>query len=340
MYKPKIRINPSEEVVGDDFVDMVYPLILDYKLSETIKSGIIENMEPVERYPHHFDRTTNSLAQYLSIEPNRIWPTIGANGALDLVCRNFLSGLSVVVPTPVFWQIEEAIRRNHGTAVHVDILGNQFRDNLLNAFSKNDAVFLCSPNNPLGNSFDPEMMDDLVRVSLGRKLIIVDESYADIAASTFANHLMPDNVIVVRGFKVLLAPGARIGYIVAHPDLINQLYDRVPPFEIDVYAESVVYTILQNFDEIRLIFEQVKKDRNYFEASLKAFGEVYISDAPFLAFKYPGNLNLGAALFKHKILTMYSKKGVLYGMPENVIRMTVRRPEIVRHVTDIIQKLL
>src|SRR5258708_6377751 len=106
------------------------------------------------------------------------------------------------------------------------------------AFEPPSITFLCSPNNPTGSAHSPAC----VRAALesGPGLVVVDEAYGEFGGESAAT-LLPehDRLVVVRSFsKSWRLAGARIGYMLAHPWLIEAIQVARLPYHLSALTQA------------------------------------------------------------------------------------------------------
>ncbi|HSN89576.1 MAG TPA: aminotransferase class I/II-fold pyridoxal phosphate-dependent enzyme [Thermoanaerobaculia bacterium] len=337
-------LDPSaERLDGPGILDLAYPVVQDWPTPEPVLEALREAAGLVARYPHREREVREALAAYLGREPGEIVPTVGGNGALDLVSRAWLSGRRVMVPFPAFWQLVDAPLRYGATLSNPSLLEAGAYERMVAEFAvagELEAIVLCSPNNPLGQPLDSGFLDRLLEVSDGRP-VIVDESYADLDGLCAARGELHPDLVLVRGFKTFLIPGVRAGYVVASAARVRQLSQVRPPFEGNVFSEAAILAVLREIDALREVWRQVRSDLRYLEAGLAALGgEVVPSQALFACWRHPQALPIARALASLRIYVISSERPVIHGMPADMLRLTARRRDVADTVLFVIRKLL
>ena len=155
-----------------------------------------------------------------------------------------------------------------------------------------DVVFVCSPNNPTGN-MQPVQVTEALSAALPRALVVVDEAYHEFGGET-ALKLVADhpNVAVVRTFsKAFAMAGARIGYALAAPEVVEDLQRVRLPYHLSAVSQAAGIVGLRHHAEANAIVEDVRGQRDRLAASLAAIPDmtVYPSDANFVLFVPPGD---------------------------------------------------
>jgi histidinol-phosphate aminotransferase len=119
-----------------------------------------------------------------------------------------------------------------------------------------DVVFVCSPNNPTGNA-QPVQVTEALATALPRALVIVDEAYHEFGGET-ALKLVADhpNVAVVRTFsKAFAMAGARIGYLLAAPAVVEDLQRVRLPYHLSALSQAAGIVGLRHHLEALSIVE-------------------------------------------------------------------------------------
>jgi histidinol-phosphate aminotransferase len=152
-----------------------------------------------------------------------------------------------------------------------------------------DVVFVCSPNNPTGNAQPVEAVASLA----GRTgaLVIVDEAYVEFGGSTclplVADH---PNVVVTRTMsKAFALAGARIGYALASPEVVEDLQRVRLPYHLSAITQAAGVAALRHAKEAVEILDAVRDQRDRILAALRALPDVTVfpSDANFVLFVPP-----------------------------------------------------
>jgi len=151
-----------------------------------------------------------------------------------------------------------------------------------------DVVFVCSPNNPTGNAQPVEVVRAIAE-RLPSSLVIVDEAYGEFSPSTTALPLVAThpNVVVVRTFsKAFALAGARIGYVLAAPDVIGDLQRVRLPYHLSALTQAAGIVALRHRPDALKLLGAIGEQRDRIVAALAAMPRVtaYPSDANFVLF--------------------------------------------------------
>jgi histidinol-phosphate aminotransferase len=154
-----------------------------------------------------------------------------------------------------------------------------------------DVVFICSPNNPTGNS-QPSTVVRALAEALPVSLLIVDEAYGEFVPHNTSVPLLAthDNVAVVRTFsKAFALAGARIGYVLTSPSVVEDLQRVRLPYHMSALTQTAGSVALRHRSEaLELLAELAAQRERIFHALGRLEGvTVYPSDANFVLFVPP-----------------------------------------------------
>jgi histidinol-phosphate aminotransferase len=197
-----------------------------------------------------------------------------------------------------------------------------------------DVTFVCSPNNPTGNAQSLDAIHSVADEAGG--LVIVDEAYVDFGGETalplIAEH---PNVAVVRTFsKSFALAGARIGYVLAAPDVIGDLERVRLPYHLSALTQTAAIVALRHADDAVAALDALRTERDRIVRELSAIEGVTVfpSQANFVLFRPPGD---ATAVWRQLL-----DRGVLVRdltqVVEGGLRVTVGTP----HEVDLFLKAL
>jgi histidinol-phosphate aminotransferase len=241
-------------------------------------SAIQESATSVNRYPTsaHVD-LTEAIADRWGVTPAQIWLANGGDGALDYLARATLEpGDSVLVPRPGFAYYAMSARYHHGTVEAYSLdTGEGFRmdaTTVLEAYDGERIVYLTSPHNPTGLTFDPADVREIAAETDDRTLIVLDEAYGEYAETPSCVPLVGerDDVAVLRTFsKAYGLAGLRLGYAVTPADWAGA-YERVnTPFAASEIACRAGLEALTDDEHVERSVETVAWGRNHLDEQLE-----------------------------------------------------------------------
>ena len=190
----------------------------------------------VNRYPDPQQQSVKSiLGQNKGLQKKQILLGNGSDEVLDLLFRGFCEPKidNIITLPPTYGMYSVLANLNDVTNKEV-LLTNEFQPNveaILEAVDANTKIiFLCSPNNPTGNSFSDESVVYLLNNFNG--LVVIDEAYIDFSTkASWVNELdaYPNLVITQTLSKAYGLAGIRLGICYASEAIIGVLNKIKPP---------------------------------------------------------------------------------------------------------------
>jgi histidinol-phosphate aminotransferase len=259
-----------------------------------------ERAPDLAHYPEPYaDSLKDAVAAYLGVEAANVSTGCGSDGVLDVAMRAFgKPGDRVAIPEPTFHMPIAFARANGLVPVPLALDGDCQPDvaAILEAAAR--VVYLCSPNNPLGASCEPQRVAEIARNT--GALVIVDEAYAEFAGETVVPLVRElGNVIVVRTLsKAFGLAGARVGYAVGAPEAVAALERVRGPFTVNAAGAAAATSALRDdVDWMRLHATRAVTERDYLTAGLRAVGlDPLPSSANFVLAPLRGAVNVAERL--------------------------------------------
>ena len=249
----------------------------------------------INRYP---DNKHTELKKVISniknINVNQIVFGNGTDEILDLIVRVFCNpNKDKIITLPPTYGMYDVIAKTNGVE-NIEIpLKSDFsidKNEILKLSSKPTKIlFLCSPNNPTGNSFDTNDLIDLIKGFNG--VVVVDEAYIDFSSKQSLISLINENnnlIITQTMSKAYGMAGIRLGMGFSNQKIINYLNKIKPPYNINVLTERKALKELNNIDEIKKNIDLVLNQRKLLISCLEKLDfidKIYKSDANFLLVK-------------------------------------------------------
>jgi len=209
--------------------------------NESSRPPNIPGGEGLNRYPDPQPRALiDALAELYATTPDRVLATRGSDEAIDLLVRAFCRAGqdAVVISPPTFGMYAVCARIQGATVIEAPLepSGALRPDTLLAAVTPDTKlVFVCTPNNPTGNLVERDVLEGLARALTGKAVLVVDEAYAEFSRAPSATSLIDayENVAVLRTLsKAWSLAGARVGTLVARPEIIGLLRRIIPPYPL------------------------------------------------------------------------------------------------------------
>jgi histidinol-phosphate aminotransferase len=215
----KVRLNSNENPYGP---------------SEKAKKAVIQILSEGNRYAfNELEELRKLLADKESVDPSYIM--LGA-GSGELLCQTGiaygLEGGRVLSSFPTFPLLMSYAQQMNATWDKVDLNDKlEFDYQKLLSAIKSDTrlVFSCNPNNPTGTVVDPDTVKSFCEEASKKTLVYADEAYLEFLEPAQQKSMVSivqrtPNLIVSKTFsKIYGLAGLRIGYIVAHPDVLKKV---------------------------------------------------------------------------------------------------------------------
>ena len=249
----------------------------------------------INRYP---DNKHTELKKVISniknINVNQIVFGNGTDEILDLIVRVFCNpNKDKIITLPPTYGMYDVIAKTNGVE-NIEIpLKSDFsidKNEILKLSSSSIKIlFLCSPNNPTGNSFDTNDLTDLIKGFNG--IVVVDEAYIDFSSKQSLISLINDNnnlIITQTMSKAYGMAGIRLGMGFSNQKIINYLNKIKPPYNINVLTERKALEELNKIDEIKKNIDLVLNQRKLLVSCLEKLDfieKIYKSDSNFLLVK-------------------------------------------------------
>ena len=249
----------------------------------------------INRYPDNkHDELKKVVSGVKNVNVNQVVFGNGTDEILDLIVRVFCNpSEDKIITLPPTYGMYDVIAKTNGVE-NIEIpLKSDFSidiNEILKLSSKKTKIlFLCSPNNPTGNSFDTNNLTDLIKSFKG--IVVVDEAYIDFSSKQSLISLIEDNnnlIITQTMSKAYGMAGIRLGMGFSNEKIINYLNKIKPPYNINVLTERKALEELNKIDEIEKNISIVLDQRNLLVSCLEKLDfveKIYKSDANFLLVK-------------------------------------------------------
>ena len=154
-------------------------------------------------------------------------------------------------------------------------------------------LFLCNPNNPVGNCIEPVLLQQIAEHCRESGIIlIVDECYLDLLPDGRSRSMVrelagnPDLVIINAFTKTYAMPGIRLGYLMtSNGRLMEKIRLQLPEWSVSMIAQRAGIAALGDREYPAGAAEAVRREREYVCRRLRALGaEVFGGEAPFILF--------------------------------------------------------
>jgi len=311
--------------------------------------AVIAAMLQSNRYPESgVPDLTRALASHHGIPDDEVMVGHGSNEIIDLLVRACAgAGDNVIFPVPSFI-VYHLIAKVCGC----EGVGVPCRDYRLDlpAMRKavNDrtrAIFLCNPNNPTSTYVNEMEVRDFLRDLPNDLFVVMDEAYIDyVDAKDFPDSMQLrreyPNLVILRTFsKFYAVAGVRVGYAIAHRDVVDVLHRVRQPFNVSRLAEAAGLAALEFAHEIAPLARETSAERERVRDEVLKLGFACPPSQANFLFVDLGNsdLDLFVALQRRKVIV---RRLGQFGSTRNSYRISIGTPDendlFIRALRDIV----
>jgi len=320
-----------------DFSSNVNPL----GISRQVLKEIRKNLKQISHiYPDsNCNLLKKNIADYIEHGIDKDWISVG-NGATELI-HNFARAVSLknsIIIYPTFCEYELASKRCGMKIDYIPLSKKlQIQANLVIEKSKNNhnsLIFLCNPNNPTGQ-VNTDIIEKIIScIDSSKTILLLDESFIEFLNNIERQSLISKikeykNLVILRSMtKSYGLAGLRLGYLIAHPHLIQKLKSFQIPWSVNGIAQIAGIAALKDQVHISRAKKIIQKERNYMYKTLNKKGSnihALRSDVNFFLIKLK---NINSIAYQKILLNIH---GILVrdcssftGMSTDFIRVAVR----------------
>ena len=288
----------------------------------------------VNRYPDPQQRKLKKvIAMRRGVDANQLLLGNGSDEVLDLIFRAFcIPNHDKIIVMPPTYGMYKVLANINCICLDEVPLSHDFQlvtKDILNQIStQTKAIFLCSPNNPSGNSLRREDILTLLQSFTG--LVVIDEAYIDFSTqkSLVSDLSSYPNLIITQTLsKAYGLAGIRLGICIASEEIIDILNKIKPPYNINSLTQERAISVLEDWDTTQRQVTQLIAERKGLFTQLEKISfieKVYPSDANFLLVQVDDANKRYAQLIENDIVVRNRSNQV--GC-ENCLRFSVGTPQ-------------
>lgn len=290
--------------------------------------------EAYNRYPDPLQyKVKKRISEIKGVPIRNIFLGNGSDEAIDILFRAFCNpGVDNVIIVPPTYGMYQVSANINDVALKKVSLTTEYQLNLEGIAEAIDQhtklIFICSPNNPTGNSINRDDVQTLLANFKG--LVVVDEAYINFSRQkTFIQELTEyANLVVLQTLsKAWGLAGLRVGMAFASEEIIEVMNKVKPPYNINEASQQLALKALENVDQVNNWIKETLKQRDILVLALKNFDfvlDIYPSDANFILVKTTDPKAIYNFLVQRGIIVRDRSKVELC---EGSLRITVGTPE-------------
>jgi histidinol-phosphate aminotransferase len=246
----------------------------------------------VNRYPDPQQRTLKSLLSTIKgVTQQNILLGNGSDEVLDLIYRTFCEpnqdNIITLPPTYGMYSVLANINAIEIKSVQLDADFQPKVEDILDVANSNSKLlFLCSPNNPTGNSFEVKSIERLIDEFKG--IVVIDEAYIDFSnKESWTSRLNEfSNLIITQTLsKAYGMAGIRLGICYASEEIISVLNRIKPPYNVNILTQQKAISQLEQQGLTQNQVTNILKERDLLITKLESIdyiSKIYPSDANFV----------------------------------------------------------
>jgi histidinol-phosphate aminotransferase len=320
----------------------------DFDMADIIYLDANENPyeNGVNRYPDPQQSNVKSvLATLNKVSKNQILLGNGSDEVLDLIFRAFCEPkVDNVITLPPTYGMYGVLANLNAIENREVLLSSDFQPKLEQIMREVDSntkiIFLCSPNNPTGNSFSQENVRYLLKNFEG--LVVIDEAYIDFAEKeSWLNKLSdyPNLIITQTLSKAYGLAGIRLGICYASADVISILNKIKPPYNVNELTQRRALDRLGETEKINFEIASIVRQREVLLKilpNLKFVKKTYPTEANFILIKVDdANKRYNELIAKGIVI----RNRTTQPLCENCLRLTIGTEEENKKLIEVLKQL-
>ena len=250
----------------------------------------------LNRYPEPQPQALiDRMTTLYGVASQQVLATRGADEAIDVLSRIYLrAGTDAILQcTPTFGMYQTAARIQGADVLEVSLdraAGWDLDpDRLLAAWHPNvKLVYLCSPNNPTANLLGTAALERICTALEGKAIVVIDEAYVEWSRAASLTRWLERfrTLAILRTLsKAHALAGARLGALLAAPELIQLARRVIPPYAL---AQTAVEAALYALEPEQLAVSQARVEALIAEREYLHRG---LADSPLVEKVWPSDAN-------------------------------------------------
>jgi histidinol-phosphate aminotransferase len=308
-----------------------FPEHLRAQLTDTL------NQVALNRYPRPaYEELKSKLRQTYGVAAtSKIMVGNGSDELIDIITKAVAKeGACILAPEPGFVMYRGSAMQARVNYIAVPLNPNDFSLDMpamraAIAQHQPAIVYLAYPNNPTGNCFSDQDIQEILNIAPG--LVVLDEAYQPFAIDTWMQRLEQyPNMIVMRTVSKWGLAGIRLGYMAGAANWMDQFEKLRPPYNVNVLTEAVALFCLSHESAFTEQTEVLRKEREMMFNALSAMAKsttgmhAFASSANFVLTRFPDAAATFAKLKADRILV--KNVSAMHPNLKNCLRLTVGAP--------------
>jgi histidinol-phosphate aminotransferase len=250
-------------------------------------AAMIEELKNnANRYPDSICyELREKLAVHHGVSPENVFIDNGLDGVITMIGLTFLNPQDENIFGALSFAAYENIATKMGSVCVPIPMTPQHGldiDGFISAITpRTKVIWLCNPNNPTGTFTTKKDFERLLKATPEHALLVCDEAYYEFAddpkfPQTLGYLEKHPNLIILRTFsKIMGLAGLRVGYALAHQDVVNVMLKSREPFPVNIVAQAGAVAGMDDTDFINRTLDVNRKGRAQYYRAFDKMGVKY-----------------------------------------------------------------
>lgn len=324
--------------MNNNTINLQYTTI-NNPLPDFIYKGIESFSKTANAYHPQPIELIEKIAKKHNLPKEMIYLTAGIDEGIQMIAKSYGQNAFAFTPTYVVYSDVEEFGGKLTQLYSIE--NNEFKIKT-NTISDATLIFLANPNNPSGMT-SKENVIKLIENN-PRAKVVIDEAYGEFADLSVIDQVKKyPQLIVLRSFsKAYGMAGNRIGYIIAHPEIINVVKNKTQWTNTSHLSVGAAITALDNEDYFEEMRDDISKRRDEFFEFLKKSGYTVLPskiNAILLKFNSEDEGNKFATyLTNNNFIFNLGNGNSNIGLDNSFIRIAIGNEEQMQSLKNVIQK--
>lgn len=303
------------------------------------------------RYPDFQpEPLVKNYANYAGLPQSKVLATRGADEGIELLIRTFCEIGDKVLICPPTYGMYAISAETCGVEVSQVVTDEQFQLNIPEIKAQLEQVklvFICSPNNPTGQTIDRAKLIEIIEAASDKCLVIADEAYIEFCPQASVSDLISKykNLVVLRTLsKAFGLAGLRCGFTLADDSVIDCLKKVIAPYPIPAPVAQIATQALsvEGISWMQTKVSELNRLRGAFIAEAEQWSiieKVYPSETNFVLLKLRSSISaqdLVATFLANNILLRDQSKQINLS---NTVRVSIGDTAQMQKVTALFEQL-
>ena len=315
-----------------------------YGPSPKVIKEVKKNAHLMHRYPDDsFYELKNKLADEFEVDFDNLIIGAGSDQVIEFAVHGIkpkkvlMAGITFAMYEIYSKQVGAEILKTPSITHNLDEFYKIYKE------ERPEIIFLCVPNNPLGECLDSKDIFEFIEKIDENTLILIDGAYQEFAKYKDKNkEIKPKNILRYKNVlytgtfsKAYGLGGMRVGYGIANEFIIKNLHKLRPPFNISILSQIAASTALEDKEWVRMGIENnFKEMKKYIDFAKKKGFEYIESYTNFLVLFIPNSTKIANELLKKGIIVRDMSS---YGF--EALRITIGKPEENDKVLKVLEEI-